>query len=251
MTTHSIETKTVDNVIVLQLPSPMVHWSSITDHVIGSTTFLEASQMRHWASPPALLHYSQLVNRSKYQVFPKRISRRRKWRKEKRKKRRKRRRRRRSKRGRCRGDRFPVPPRCLLRVTRLRICQFAAASAAGSVSSGSVRASVTRDLQHGGAQEKQKAQRCKRRIWARIAACREPANTRRDRSTHDSRRRARPFATRRHVKCVSADQRRTEWRRQTPKYYIRSLPFREDRELRLAFPLVSIKFAYLLLPPNE
>lgn len=48
--------------------------------------------------------------------------------------------------------------------------QFAAASAAGSVSSGSVRASVTRDLQHGGAQKKQEAQRCKRRIWARIAA---------------------------------------------------------------------------------
>lgn len=45
----------------------------------------------------------------------------------------------------------------------------AASSAAGSVSSRSVRASVTRDLQHGGAEEKQEAQRCKRRIWARIA----------------------------------------------------------------------------------
>lgn len=50
---------------------------------------------------------------------------------------------------------------CLgIRVRSIRICQFAA-SAAGNVSSGSVRASVTRDLQHGGAQEKQEAQRCK------------------------------------------------------------------------------------------
>lgn len=37
--------------------------------------------------------------------------------------------------------------------------QFAAASAAGSVSSGSVRASVTPNLRHGGAQEKQETQR--------------------------------------------------------------------------------------------
>jgi len=62
----------------------------------------------------------------------------------------------------------------------VRICQFAAASTTGSVSSGSVRASVTRDLQHGGTQEKQEAQRCKRRIWARAAACGN-ANLRRDR----------------------------------------------------------------------
>lgn len=43
--------------------------------------------------------------------------------------------------------------------------QFVAASAAGSVSSGSVRASVTQNSRHGGAQEKQEAKRCKDRIW--------------------------------------------------------------------------------------
>lgn len=61
------------------------------------------------------------------------------------------------------GDRFP---QTVLALGGTRSCshmpvrgEFAAASAAGSVSSGSVRASVTQNSRHGGAQEKQEAKR--------------------------------------------------------------------------------------------
>lgn len=129
----------------------------------------------------------------------------------------------------CLGDHFRIPPRCLLgvRVRGVRICQFVAASAAGSVSSGSVRASVTRDLQHGGAQEKQEAQRCKRRIWTGIAASpvrnvgtRYTANVRRDRSTWGATRvaaydRSRSIDPRNVSAPISG---RSEWRRQIPRH---------------------------------
>lgn len=132
-----------------------------------------------------------------------------------------------------RGDRFRVPLRCLLgvRVRGVRICQFAAASAAGSVSSGSVRASVTRDLQHGGAQEKQEAQRCKRRIWTAIVTgpvwdvgTRCTANARRDRSTRGATRVAACDRSRSvdpwNASVPISD--RSEWRRQTLETSFRS-----------------------------